>query len=465
MSSVPNLMELARSGIVHFVGVSGAGMSALAQMLARSGAQVTGCDVRPGAVAERLEAHGIPVLIGHDPRHVENVAAVIATAAVRSDHPELEAARRRGVPVIKRASALASLVNDATVVGVAGTHGKTTTTAMTTEILAEAGLEPTGFVGGHVDEWDGGLRAGNGEIFVVEADEYDRSFLALRPTIAVVTTLEADHLDIYGSLEAVEEAFREFVALVPAHGKVVACADDAGVRRLLRSIPGDNVIAYGLDAGAHVHATHVEPHGRGMQFHIVDEGEDLGLVHLGAPGLHNVRNALAAFVAARQLGATIDDAARGLARFRGVNRRFQEMGTAHGATIVDDYAHHPTEVEATLEAARGMFRDRRVVVVFQPHLYSRTRDFADAFGRVLGTADVVWVTDVYAAREAPIEGVTGALIADAVRAAGTAVRYHPEIDGLADALARELRPDDVCITMGAGDIDRVARELLTGAAQ
>src|SRR5690606_23546243 len=360
---------------------------------------------------------GLEVAAGHDPAHVEDAAAVVVTAAVPPDHPELAAARAGGIPVLKRAQALGAVVNRGVVVAVAGTHGKTTTTAMTTAILAEAGLDPTGFVGGRMAAWNGGLRPGSDRLFVVEADEYDRSFLTLRPRIAVVTAVEADHLDVYGSLEAIEEAFLQFLAAVPADGLIAACVDDDGARRVLGAVRGARTLGYGLSRAAELRATNVEPHGRGSRFRVEEGGTPLTELTLRLPGLHNVRNALGALAAARAAGAAVEAAQRALATFEGVDRRFQELGQAGGVVFVDDYAHHPTEITATLAAARAAYPGRRIVAVFQPHLYTRTRDFADAFGRALAGADVAWVTDIYPAREAPIPGVTGELVARAVEAA------------------------------------------------
>ena len=464
-----DLRELARSGPVHFMGVTGAGMSALAELVLRSGGRVTGCDARPGAAAsEALAALGLEVAVGHDPAHVEDAAAVVVTAAVPPDHPELAAARARGIPVLKRAQALGAVVNRGVVIAVAGTHGKTTTTAMTTAILVEAGLDPTGFVGGRMRAWNGGLRRGSDRLFVVEADEYDRSFLALRPRIAVVTAVEADHLDVYGSVEAIEEAFREFLAPVPEDGLIAACVDDLGASRILRDVGSARTLRYGLSAEAELRATNVEQHGRGSRFRVEEHGVPLTELTLRVPGLHNVRNALGALAAARAAGADVAAARRALAAFEGVDRRFQEVGQAGGVIFVDDYAHHPTEIMATLAAARAAYPGRRIVAVFQPHLYTRTRDFAEDFGRALASADVIWVADVYPAREAPIPGVTGELVARAAEAAGGAeVHYHAELGSLAEALAAALEPGDVCITLGAGNIDETGRKafaLLGGSA-
>ena len=457
-----DLVELARRGPVHFVGIGGAGMAPLAEMLLRAGGQVTGCQDHLNAAAHALEQHGARVVQGHDPSHVAECLAVVMTAAVPDDHPEIAAARARGIPVMKRARALGAIVNHGTVVGIAGTHGKTTTTTLTTTVLAAAGLNPTGFVGARVPAWGGNLRRGGDEVYVVEADEYDRSFHQLRPSIAVVTTLEADHLDIYGSLEAVEESFLTFAESVPDGGTVACCADDHGSSRLANRLRGgpERVMTYGLNAGSMLRAEDVQLAGGGARFTVRERGKVLGTATLRAPGAHNVRNALAAVAVARRLGVEWGAIERGLADYAGIDRRFEQVGEAGGVLFVDDYAHHPTELEATLKAARAAHPDRRLVAVFQPHLYSRTRDFARAFGNALALADVAFLTDVYAAREKPIAGVTGEMIAAPAREAGADLRYVPDRADIVDAVAAELRPGDVCLTMGAGNLDEASRELL-----
>ncbi len=445
---------------IHFVGISGSGMSALAEMVLRAGGKVTGCDTHPGEVGEHLRRLGAAVASGHHAAHIEDAAAVVATAAVPQDLAELKAARARGIPVMKRAQALGAIVNRGRLAAVAGTHGKTTTTAMTTEMLAAAGLEPTGFVGGRVPAWGGGLRAGRDDLFVVEADEYDRSFLRLRPEGVVVTAVEADHLDVYGSLEMVENAFIQFVELLPEDGLLVACVDDPGARRLLERVHGYGRLAYGTGDAAELRAVQVELLPRGSRFRVVERGEQLGIVEMPLPGIHNVRNALGAFALARRFGGTFEAAQSALAAFHGVGRRFEQLADAGGITLVDDYAHHPTEIEATIAAARGAFPGRRLVAVFQPHLFTRTRDFADAFGAALAAADVVWVTDVYPARETPIPGITGELVAAAARRAGARqVLYHADVATLPDALAAFLNTGDACLALGAGSIDDAARAL------
>lgn len=452
-----DLRELAQRGPIHFVGVCGAGMSALAEMALHFGARVTGCDLQLNQSADRLRRLGAEIWQGHDPAHVEHAGAVITSAAVAPDVAELAAAREWKVPVIKRAFALGSIVNRGTLIAVAGTHGKTTTTAMAATILDEAGLAPTAFVGGRVQAWDGGLRLGGEEYYVVEADEYDRSFLTLRPTVAVVTTLDADHLDIYGTLEGVQEAFAEFLSLLPKHGAAVICADDPGARALAGRQPAE-LLLYGIDDNsAQLRATNLENRGHSSRFTVTDHGEQLGDVVLGVPGVHNVRNALAALGTAQYAGAPFAAAQRALAQFTGVSRRFQEIGRARNIVVVDDYAHHPTEIRATIAAARSAYPTRRLMVVFQPHLYSRTRDFAPEFGRALSGADVAWVTEIYAAREAPIAGVTGELI---TQSTGAHTRYVDDADALMTDVLVNVRAGDVCVFMGAGDIDVLARRVL-----
>jgi UDP-N-acetylmuramate--alanine ligase len=441
---------------VHFVGIAGAGMSALAELFVRRGVVVTGCDANPGST-EDLRRAGIDVLNGHDPRHVDGVRALVVTSAMRRDHPELVRAQELGIPVIRRAEALGEAVSGGRLVGIAGTHGKTTTTVMTTEALAAAGLAPTGIVGGRVGSWGGNLKAGGESLFVVEADEYDRSFLALAPTVAVVTNVEADHLDIYADLEDIRGAFAQFVGGAET---IVLCGDDAGATSL--TVPhGARVIRYGMNGGdVDLRARGVTQRAKGQEWEVVFEGRTLGRVAIGVPGAHNVRNAMAAIASGLALGARLDQMAPGLASFGGVERRFQRLGERRGVMVIDDYAHHPTEIRATLEAARAAFPGRRVIAAFQPHLFSRTRDFAKEFGEALAQADVVYLTEIYPAREQPIPGVTADLIEREVRAAGGTIGWRGDRAALADALAGDVRDADVVLTIGAGDITRTGPELL-----
>jgi UDP-N-acetylmuramate--alanine ligase len=458
MSHQADLRTLAQTGTVHFVGICGAGMSTLAEMILHVGGRVSGCDTNLTATATRLRDIGAEIFEGHDPAHVENAVAVVTTAAVGMDSPELVAARAMKIPVFKRAQALGSIVNNGTVIAIAGTHGKTTTTAMTAEILDAAALSPTAFVGGHVPGWNGGLRLGATELFVVEADEYDRSFLTLRPSVAVVTTLEADHLDIYGSFEGVKEAFNSFLDLVPRDGLIAVCADDAGAKALTKRKHNADVVTYAIDnQNARYRATKIEMRGRGCRFVVTDRGEECGEVNLGVPGLHNIRNALGAMVAAMQVEAPFSAVQTAFARFHGVGRRFQELGRPRNIAIIDDYAHHPTEVTATLQAARAAYEGHRIIAVFQPHLYSRTRDFASDFASALAAADEAWVTPIYAAREQPIPGVTSELISGA---AARIKLYEGDVANLATELQPMLRSGDVILFMGAGNIDSAAHALV-----
>lgn len=441
---------------VHFVGIGGAGMSGLAELFARRGVTVTGCDAAPGDT-DALARLGIDVVSGHDARHVDGVRALVITSAMSREHPELVAARALGLPVVRRAEALGEAVNDGTVVAVAGTHGKTTTTVMTTDALTSAGLAPTGVVGGRVAGWGGNLQFGGDQVFVVEADEYDRSFLALRPTVAVITNVEADHLDIYRDLDDIRATFATFAA--PAH-TVVLCDDDAGAASLPVAT-GAQVMRYGVSsADARVRGeTSALGDGR-TAVAVYFDGECLGDVVLRVPGLHNVRNALGAIASGLALGANLDGMRPGLEAFSGVERRFQRLGEVAGILVVDDYAHHPTEVEATLAAARSAFPGRRIVAAFQPHLFSRTRDFAREFGAALQRADVVLLADIYPAREQPMPGVTSDLIADAMTQGGAGPVWRGPQRDVANALRDAVRPGDVVLTMGAGDITRSGPELL-----
>ena len=440
---------------VHFVGIAGAGMRALAELLARRGVLVTGCDANPGATDE-LKKLGIEVLAGHSPEHVIGAREVIVTSALSRDNPELTRARELGIPVTRRAEALGRAVDGGRLVGIAGTHGKTTTTVMATAALTAAGLRPTGIAGGRVAEWKGNLRYESDDLFVVEADEYDRSFLTLSPTIAVVTNVEADHLDIYRDLEDITSTFSRFVRDAAV---VVLCSDDKGASSLELAASSE-VIRYGLNSrDARLVAGDIRSTGHATTFSVSYDDRALGEVALRVPGHHNVRNALAAIAAGFALGVALDAMRDGLLQFNGVERRFQRLYDVEGVTIVDDYAHHPTEIAATLQAARASYPDRRIVAAFQPHLFSRTRDFSDAFGQALSGADSVFLAEIYPAREKPIAGVTSDLVASAVARAGRPVVWQGARSELAAALTDFVQKGDVVITIGAGDITRTGPEL------
>ena len=441
---------------VHFVGIAGAGMSALAELFVRRGYRVTGCDANL-TTADDLRSLSIELFEGHDPQHVIGAGEVIVTSAMRRDHPELQHAAELGIPITRRAEALGRAVSGGELVAIAGTHGKTTTTVMTTEALKSAGLEPTGVAGGRVGAWNGNLSPGSDKLFVVEADEYDRSFHALAPTVAVVTNVEEDHLDIYpGGIDEIRDAF----ALFARGAKVIVlCADDVGASTL--PVPsGAEIIRYGTESrDARLTASDIRSHHGGSVFRVGYDEKQLGELTLRVPGLHNVRNALAAVASGIALGASLDGMRGGLEAFTGVERRFQLLGEAAGVTIVDDYAHHPTEIAATLEAARAAFPKKRIIAAFQPHLYTRTRDFHVEFAEALGAADQVYLCDLYPAREKPIAGVSAKMIADAMRRMGRPPAWEGPRAVLASALARTVRDGDVVLTMGAGDITRTGAEL------
>lgn len=432
-------------------------MSALAELFARRGVKVTGCDANATGVDD-LRKLGIRISEGHDPAHVEGARALVVTSAMPKNHPELERARTLKVPVIRRAEALGEATSGGgrELVGVAGTHGKSTTTVMTTEALRGASQDPTGLVGARVAAWQGNLRPGSDRLYVVEADEYDRSFLAMTPSVAIVTNVEADHLDIYGDLDSIRAAFAQFIK--PARA-IVLCADDNGAATLPTPSSAE-VIRYGI-ASPDARLRALNPRfDNGAAFAVEYDGELLGSVQLRVTGTHNVLNALAAIGAGLALGAPFAGLAHGLSELTGAERRFERVGEAAGISVVDDYAHHPTEIKATLSAARAAFPGRRIVLAFQPHLYSRTRDFAGEFAAALSGADAIYLTEIYAAREAPIPGVTADLIVSRLERGKLA--WRGERANLAATLAAEVRAGDVVITMGAGDITRTGRELLAG---
>ncbi|MDA1081312.1 MAG: UDP-N-acetylmuramate--L-alanine ligase [Gemmatimonadetes bacterium] len=443
---------------VHFMGIAGAGMSALAELCVRLGANVTGCDQSSEAVAD-LDRLGISVRHQHSASHPERHRALVVTSAVPKDHPELESARALGIPVVRRAEALAEVTGAGErLVAIAGTHGKSTTTVMTTEALKGAGIDATGVVGARVRSWNGNLSAGADRVFVVEADEYDRSFLALDPHVAVVTNIEADHLDIYRDLDDIRDTFARFTS---GSRWLIACADDHWAN-LLPSPATAEVIRYGiLSRDARLVARNVRPAAGGASFDVAFDGTLLGRIALGVPGAHNVQNALAAIaVGVGVWGASVETLARGLANYRGVERRFERLGDVAGVTVVDDYAHHPTEIRATLAAARDAFPGRRIIAAFQPHLFSRTRDFAAEFAAALGAADAIWLADIYPAREQPVEGVTSGLVADAMAKAGKSPEWTGARAEMAVALAAGVREGDVVITIGAGDVTKTGPELI-----
>jgi UDP-N-acetylmuramate--alanine ligase len=440
---------------VHFIGIGGAGMSALALIACRRGVTVSGCDVDPSGAAD-LGALGVMISQGHDPAHLEGVRAVVVTAAVPPSHPELERARQLGIPIVPRKVALAELIQGAQAVAISGTHGKTTTTVMTTEALTAAGLKPTGIAGGRVSSWGGNARVAGDELFVVEADEFDQAFLTLYPDVAVVNNVEPDHLECYGSMAALEDAFVEFAGRARV---ALVSADDPGARKAGDRL-SNTVRRFGLASDADLRISDIVQQADRTEARVRWKGGRSVSVRLKVPGLHNLRNAVAALGVVEALGGALEPAAAALNEFQGVGRRFERLGEYAGVAVVDDYAHHPSELAATLSAARQAFPGRRLVAVFQPHLYSRTAAHGQAMGQALAAADLVIVTEIYPAREQPIPGVSGQQVAEAAERAGADARFEPTRAQVGRTVYQALRAGDVVLTLGAGDITRVAPELV-----
>lgn len=445
---------------VHFIGIGGAGMSGIAEVLASYELEVSGCDRSASENTERLAALGVEISIGHSLEHLENVDLVVISSAIGADNAEVAAARERGITVIRRAEMLAELMRLKYGIAIAGTHGKTTTTSLIGSLLTRAGLDPTVIVGGRLRVSGTGARLGHSEYLVAEADEFDRSFLRLQPVVAVITSIDRDHLDTYRDLEDIEEAFVTFAGKVPFFGVVVVCLDDARIQAILPRLADRRVVTYGLTPQADLVAADLVSRPEGSQFAVRRGGETLGTIQVPMPGVHNVQNALAATAVGLAMGLEFATIRAALAEFAGVHRRFERLGTWRGATVVDDYAHHPREVSATLEAAHQAFPGRAVHVIFQPHLYSRTRDLADEFGRALLAADRAFVTEIYPSRESPMPGVSGELVVEAARRSGHRhVRFTPDWGKLETLLAPAVSSGDVVLTLGAGDIYRFARRL------
>ncbi len=456
----------ARLGRVHFTGIGGAGMSGIARIMLARGICVSGSDAMPSAVLDELQAQGARVYVGHAAGNLGSLGAgdtLVLSSAIRADNPELAEARRRGMRVLHRAAALASVMAGRRVITVAGTHGKTTTTSMLTTVLRECGADPGYVIGGILNETGLGAEDGAGMDFVAEADESDKSFLLLSPDVAVITNVEADHLDNYASLADIKTAFTAFGR--SASGMVLTCADDPGAEEVaarLEPLGPARLRRYGESCRADYRLGDVRPEGMAVSFTVTADhspfGELLSKMTVHVPGHHNALNATAAFAAAVELGFAPPRVTAAIAGYRGARRRMEFKGEAGGVRVLDSYAHHPTELAADLRAARDLAAGGRVIAVFQPHLYSRTRIFATEFGAALGLADEVVVLDVYAAREDPEPGVTGALIADAVP--GGQARFVPDRTQAAPLIARIARPGDLVFTMGAGDVTTLGPQLV-----
>ncbi len=440
-------------------------MSGLAEILLLSTPlEISGCDLAASENTERLTKLGAKIAYGHDPAHVRETDLVVISSAVDESNAEVAAAKLQGIPVIRRAEMLAEIMRLKQGIAIAGTHGKTTTTSLTGMVLTEAGFDPTIVVGGQVRVLGTNARLGKGDFLVAEADEYDRSFLKLTPVVAVVTNIEADHLDCYKDLADILDSFAVFANRVPFYGAVVACLDDSGVREVLPRVKR-RVVTYGESEDSNLQARQIRLEASGTSFEVFEaKTGSLGSVRLPLPGRHNVANALAAIAVGRELSIPFPTIARALSQFTGVVRRFEKKGERNGVLVVDDYAHHPTEISATLASARQVYPGRRLVALFQPHLYSRTRDFAREFGRALTGCDLALVTDVYASREKPMAGVTGELVAAAAREEGQSnVIYLPEKEAINSELEKCLRRGDLLLTLGAGDVARFGEHYLAGS--
>lgn len=447
---------------IHFVGIGGIGMSGIAEILLDQGFHVSGSDRGLSEVTERLQKLGADIFEGHRAENiVEDVDALVYSSAVSLDNPEVLEAQRRKIPVIRRAEMLAEVMRLKYGIGIAGTHGKTTTTSMISLVLMEGNLDPTVIVGGKLSGLGGtNARLGRGDFIVVEADEFDRSFLSITPTIAVLTTLETDHLDCYRDLEDIKGAFIQFASKVPFYGFVVLCLDEPALLDIMPQLSKKKIITYGLNPQADVQAVDIRHKDNTSTFTVVRDGIDLGQVTIQVPGNHNVQNSLAAIAVGLHLGVSFDNVRAGIEKFAGVYRRWEKKGEVNGITVYDDYAHHPTECRATLAGTKAGWR-RRVVCVFQPHLYTRTRDFYEEFGKSFLLSDVLVVTDVYPAREEAIQGISGELIVNAAKRFGHKdAQYVPDKKQIPDHLTSIVKSGDIVITMGAGDIWMYGEEFL-----
>jgi UDP-N-acetylmuramate--alanine ligase len=450
---------------IHLIGIGGAGMSGIAEVLLTLGYKVTGSDLQASDTTRRLEELGGRIFIGHQESNVGDAQVVVISSAVSPQNPEVLFAKTKQIPVIPRAEMLAELMRLKFGVAIAGAHGKTTTTSMVANVLAQGGLDPTMVIGGKVNALGSHARLGRGDLLVAEADESDGSFLRLSPTIVAVTNLDREHLDHYGSMEHITESFLEFINKVPFYGLAVLCADDERLRTLFPKIV-KRYHTYGLRERDGVtpdfRATDITVKQWGSEFRAFFRGRNLGPFRLSVPGIHNVSNSLAAIAIGVELDVPVDLIRKALAAFTGVERRFHLRGEANGIMVVDDYGHHPTEIKATLSAARHGWSDRRLVVLFQPHRYTRTRDLLDDFAKAFEDADQLFLTEIYAASEQPIPGVSGAKLAEAIRAAGhPAVTFVERKEQLVDQVLSQVRPGDLVLTLGAGDIWKTGPGLLS----
>jgi UDP-N-acetylmuramate--alanine ligase len=445
---------------IHLVGIGGIGMSGIAEVLLTLGYSVSGSDTKPSTTTERLQNLGATIYEGHQAGNVAGAHVLVISSAIRAGNPEVVEAHQQKIPVIPRAEMLAELMRLKYGIAVAGAHGKTTTTSIVASVLAAAHLDPTFVIGGRVNQAGTTARLGKGEFFVVEADESDRTFLLLAPVVAVVTTIDREHLDQYSSLEDIQDCFIQFVNRVPFYGAAILCLDEPNVQAIIPEVKRP-IITYGVSSQADLVVSDVQLQGFGSEFRLTYRGDNLGLFQLPhPPGIHNVRNAAAAAAVALYLNVPAELIREGLAKFAGVGRRFDVKGVVNGVTVVDDYGHHPVEIQATLEAARAC-KFNRLLVLFQPHRYTRTQHLWDDFSRSFNLADVLVLTDIYAASEPPISGVTSEALAGAIREAGHKnVFYFRSMQESIEHLLQEARPGDAILTIGAGNVSRAGNELM-----
>ena len=446
--------------IIHFVGIGGIGMSGIAEVLHNLGYEVTGSDIRESGTTIRLRSLGMKISIGHDEKNIDNAHVVVISSAVSPTNLEVIAARNRAVPVIPRAEMLAELGRLKYGILVAGAHGKTTTTSLVATLLGEGGLDPTVVIGGKLKAIGSNARLGQGEFLVAEADESDGSFLKLSPTIAVITNIDREHMDYFKDIETLKGAFLSFINKVPFYGVAIVCKENEHTRTIIPQIQR-RVLTYGLSHDSDMYAKNIRYEGARMSFEAVFKGDSLGMFSVPVPGIHNVLNSLAAILTAMELQVPLEKIRDGLGSFSGIQRRFELRGEAKGVRVYDDYGHHPVEIRAVLKAARECFSDSRIVIIFQPHRFSRTRDLMDDFALSFGSADRLYLMDIYAASEVPIEGIDSQALLMRMRDVGSVKADHiSDRKELVTTVLSDLRPGDVLITLGAGDVYKTGEEIL-----
>ena len=446
--------------VIHFVGIGGIGMSGIAEVLHNLGYEVTGSDIRESDTTSRLRNLGIKIFIGHDEKNIDAAHVVVTSSAVSSTNPEVTAAKDRAVPVIPRAEMLAELGRLKYGILVAGAHGKTTTTSLVATLLSEGGFDPTVVIGGKLKAFGSNARLGQGEFLVAEADESDGSFLKLSPTIAVITNIDREHMDYFKDIETLKGAFLSFINKVPFYGVAIVCKENEHTREIIPQIKR-RVLTYGLSHDSDMYARNIKYGGSGMCFEAIFKGEPLGVYSVPVPGVHNVLNSLAAMLTAMELQIPQEKIRAGLGSFGGIQRRFEFRGESRGVRIYDDYGHHPVEIRAVLKAARECFSDNRIVIIFQPHRYTRTRDLMADFALSFASADKLYLMDIYAASEAPIEGVDSTVLLKRIRDVGSLKADHiPDRKELVKTVLADLKQGDVVITLGAGDVYKIGEEIL-----